>query len=125
MTVKDILIPNDFEHERAMINDKWWWTRNLVRESKDLEVFDLDLMSVDLGVMPWECKSILYFAGHMLDVNNCNLKYPVILAPSGWVMDGWHRVVKAVMQGKKTIKAVRFVTLPEPDGSKNTYKEQE
>ena len=125
MTVKDILIPNDFEHERAMINDKWWWTRNLVRESKDLEVFDLDLMSVDLGVMPWECKSILYFAGHMLDVNNCNLKYPVILAPFGWVMDGWHRIVKAIMQGKKAIKAVRFVTLPEPDGSKNTYKEQE
>ena len=116
MIVKDILTQNDLDDEKAVINNEWWWTKNLIKESKDLIVFDLDLMSVDLGVMPWKCESILHYAGHMLDIKKCDLKYPVILMPSGWVMDGWHRIVKAIMQGKETIPAVRFINLPEPDG---------
>ena len=34
---------------------------------------------------------------------------------NGWIMDGWHRVCKATIQKKKTIKAVRFKTEPIPD----------
>lgn len=118
MKVKDILLPGDPEKEKATIGDEWWWTKNLIEASEDLEVFDLDLMSVDLGVMPWRCDSILYFVGHLVDVRKCDLKYPVILSPSGWVMNGWHRIVKAIMQGKDTVPAVRFIDMPDPDGTK-------
>jgi len=34
------------------------------------------------------------------------------LDPDGFIMDGWHRVVKALVEGRQTIKAVRFETLP-------------
>ena len=30
-------------------------------------------------------------------------------------MDGGHRLCKAILEGRKTIKAVQFTTMPEPD----------
>jgi hypothetical protein len=39
----------------------------------------------------------------------------VILGSDGRVMDGMHRVVRAVLDGRTTIRAVRFVVDPEPD----------
>lgn len=104
--------------EKTFIDNEWWYVENLIKASKDLEVFDLDLVSLDLGVMPWRLTSVFHFIGHSIDIKKCSLKYPVILAPAGWVMNGWHRIAKAILQGKKTIKAVRFFDLPEPDGIK-------
>lgn len=44
-----------------------------------------------------------------------DLGYPVILSSDGRVMDGMHRICKAVVEGHKDIEAVRFVRDPEPD----------
>jgi hypothetical protein len=44
-----------------------------------------------------------------------DLSYPIIQAPDGWIMDGYHRIAKAILEGKTTIKAVRLPALPEPD----------
>jgi len=52
---------------------------------------------------------------HMRDVMAADLRYPIILDPWGNIMDGYHRVAKAVITGKKSILAVRFETLPKPD----------
>ncbi len=46
---------------------------------------------------------------------DADLQYPVILSAEGWLMDGSHRIIKAVALGLPTIKAVRFATNPEPD----------
>ncbi len=43
------------------------------------------------------------------------LIYPIILSSDGRVMDGMHRVCKALLQGREEIEAVRFVHDPEPD----------
>jgi len=43
------------------------------------------------------------------------MAYPIILAPDGRVMDGMHRVVRALLEGLPTIAAVRFDVHPEPD----------
>lgn len=48
----------------------------------------------------------------MLD---CDLTFPVILSSDGRVMDGMHRVCKALLEGIEDINAVRFVRDPEPD----------
>lgn len=48
-------------------------------------------------------------------VNKADLKYPIILSASGRVMDGMHRVCKALLQGWDTIKGVQFEEDPEPD----------
>ena len=41
--------------------------------------------------------------------------YPIILSADGSVMDGMHRVAKAVLSGQATIEAVQFDVDPEPD----------
>lgn len=45
-----------------------------------------------------------------------DLSYPIILHPAGWVMDGYHRIGKAFMQGHVKIWAVQFTdgSLPLP-----------
>jgi hypothetical protein len=50
-------------------------------------------------------------------IRNANLDYPILLHPKGHIMDGYHRVAKALLEGKKTIKVLRFTeeTLPKPD----------
>jgi len=56
-----------------------------------------------------------WFANHMRLVEETSLEYPVILSSDGRVMDGMHRVVKALVQGLEAIEAVRFTVDPEPD----------
>lgn len=41
--------------------------------------------------------------------------HPVILGAEGRVMDGMHRIARAILEGRSTIKAVQFVIEPEPD----------
>ena len=52
---------------------------------------------------------------HMQDVLTVDLRYPIILDPSGNIMDGYHRVTKALLLGKKTILVKQFDELPLPD----------
>jgi hypothetical protein len=75
-------------------------------------------MSIDLSCRPWHLETIGDFIEHVIDINNCaaHNKYPVIMTPQGWIMNGWHRVARAVLAGEKTIKAKRLIKLPEPDG---------
>ena len=41
--------------------------------------------------------------------------YPVILGPDNRVMDGMHRIARALLEGRSTVLAVRLRELPEPD----------
>jgi len=51
---------------------------------------------------------------HMKAVNDADLSYPIILDEDGEIMDGRHRLMKALLTGVKTIKAVRFDENPSP-----------
>ena len=51
----------------------------------------------------------------MKRVQETDLDHPLILDEEGFIMDGWHRVAKALLEGRETIKAVRFETTPAPD----------
>ena len=54
-------------------------------------------------------------ADHVRLVQTVDPSYPIILATDGRVMDGMHRVVRALLEGRSTIAAVRFEVQPEPD----------
>jgi len=58
------------------------------------------------------CREIASHARSMLD---SDLSFPIILASDGRVMDGMHRVCKALLEGQADIEAVRFAEDPEPD----------
>lgn len=58
------------------------------------------------------CREVVEHARLMLE---CDLGFPVILSSDGRVMDGMHRICKALLEGRAEIEAVRFVQDPEPD----------
>ena len=58
------------------------------------------------------CRAIV---GHAALIQAAELEYPIILSASGKVMDGMHRVAKALLEGKGTVKAVQFMEDPAPD----------
>lgn len=64
------------------------------------------------GTRPLTCRDIVDHARLMLD---CDLAFPVILSSNGRVMDGMHRVCKALLESRTEIEAVRFVEDPAPD----------
>lgn len=57
-------------------------------------------------------RAVVEHARLMLDAD---LSFPVILGPDGRVMDGMHRIARAMLEGRKQVSAVCFLTLPEPD----------
>ena len=59
--------------------------------------------------------SVREIAKHLEYAEKTSFKYPVILSSDGGVMDGMHRILKALMKGKETIKVVQFLEDPEPD----------
>src|SRR5689334_21227464 len=52
---------------------------------------------------------------HLKLIQEADHAFPIILSASGSVIDGLHRVAKAVLQGSQQIEAVQFAEDPEPD----------
>lgn len=93
-----------------------WGIMRLFEKAKGLEPFDLPLQAIYIGTKIWEpIESPKKLAEHMKQVMAVDLNYPVILDDEGFIMDGWHRVAKALLEGFPTIKAVRFDETPDCD----------
>jgi hypothetical protein len=58
----------------------------------------------------WRC-----IVEHIQLIDTADLCFPIILSSESRVMDGIHRVVKALLANRATIDAVQFTTDPEPD----------
>ena len=54
-------------------------------------------------------------AHHVRRALDVDTSHPIIMCQQGFIMDGWHRVLRALIDGKTTIKAVRFVETPPYD----------
>lgn len=52
---------------------------------------------------------------HVRLTNEVDTSYPIILGPDGRVMDGMHRIMRALLEERTTIAARRLSVLPEPD----------
>lgn len=98
-------------------NGDFWYVPKLIEAAKDLPVFDLPLCALYIGVQPWDLEDIADFAYHAKRALDTDLAHPVLLNPNGYIVDGWHRVVRALIEGKPTIKAKRFEDFPPPDGN--------
>ena len=52
---------------------------------------------------------------HVKLIDAADLRFPIILAADGTVMDGMHRAAKALQTGRTHIAAVQFPVDPPPD----------
>ena len=98
-----------------------WDIDKLIEASKTFPVVAVDLDGIkELDENFWyqgehdiaSCRSIVL---HVQLINEADLSYPVILSEERRVMDGMHRIVKALTLGHKTIDAVIFENTPPPD----------
>ena len=98
-----------------------WDVDRLVALAKDLPRFRVELSAIaELNEAYWfssghqeaTCREVIE---HARFINEAELKFPIILSADGRVMDGMHRVGKALLEGLDSIEAVRFAHDPEPD----------
>ena len=83
---------------------------------KNYKTFDLPLVGIDISHMPFSGTTFGQFLYHLKRVNDTNLDYPVILDDEGVICDGWHRVAKAYLEGRPTVKAIRLLEMPDASG---------
>ena len=84
-------------------------------KAKEYPVMDMPLWCIDLSCDAFECSSISLFIFQCKRVSECSLEYPVILDDVGQIADGYHRLCKAVLEGRETIRAIRLLEMPSPD----------
>lgn len=104
------------DENRFECGNKRWVVTNLIEKSKSLEPFDLPLMAIYSGSNVWPLTGSAYgIAHHVRRALDVDTGYPIILDEEGFIMDGWHRVLRALIDQAPTIKAVRFEKTPPPD----------
>lgn len=98
-----------------------WNVHKLLGAAKNLPVIDYPLSKIseidenywfDENSPPPSARNV---AIHAKLINECSLDYPILLCPEGRVMDGMHRICKALILRHTTIKARQFKTEPMPD----------
>ena len=97
-----------------------WDVDRLVALSRDFPVVQVPLTTIrELGEPFWsefdEAPSWQSMVEHIRLIDAADSRFPIILSSEGRVMDGMHRVVKALLGDRATIDAVQFTTDPEPD----------
>lgn len=94
---------------------KWRCTR-LYELTKNFPVMEIPLDHINIyRSLVSDNVKLREFVFHMKAVMDADLTKPIILDEDGDLMDGAHRICKALYLKRKTIKAVRFDVNPEPD----------
>ncbi len=104
---------SSYDTQMCQLGDHHWSVSRLVELSKDLKVMDIPLDHLYLYYR-FQRLSLRDMAMHINAINAADLSYPIIMDEDGEIMDGRHRVIKALINGDKTIKAVRFDENPSP-----------
>lgn len=100
---------------------KAWDVHRLVELSKNFPIKNILLSAINEINEPYwfqdsdqqaTCAAILE---HIKLIEAVDLQYPIILCADGRLMDGMHRIMKALQQNQTHIKAVQFEITPDPD----------
>jgi hypothetical protein len=98
-----------------------WFVERLVTLSKNLPLQHIDPTKIaELRENHWyfhdgSVPTPLSIIEHARLINEADLSFPVILDSAGRVMDGMHRICKAVLIGRSTVAALQFEEDPQPD----------
>ena len=90
-----------------------WSVPRLFELARKLPVMDVPLNHLSL-YYTYEKLTLREMVMHMKAVNDADLGKPIILDEDGELMDGRHRLMKAMLNGADSIKAVRFDENPAP-----------
>jgi hypothetical protein len=109
-------------HTRSWGNDRLTWdVHRLVRLSQLLPVETIPVSEIaEVDELWWyqggsDIPTPRSIAEHMQLIDGADLRWPILLCAEGRLMDGMHRVVKALKERREDILAIRFHPTPEPD----------
>lgn len=111
MLIEKWLSPKD--GQMSKIGRNHWSVERLIMLSSEFEVMEIPLNHLNI-YHNYERVTLREMATYIRAVNDADLSYPIILDEDGEVMDGRHRIVKCLVEGIETIKAVRFDLNPTP-----------
>lgn len=98
-----------------------WDVHRLVALAADLPTTTVAVASIrELDEVYWfdaevqrpTCRKVVE---HLRLIREADFAHPILLGEDGRVMDGMHRVAKALLEGRTTLEAKRFPRDPEPD----------
>lgn len=115
MKKKKWLNPND---QYAHIGDESWSVARLFELSKGLPVMEIPLDHLCVS-NTYKNLTLRDLVMHIQAVLDADLSEPIILSEDGDIMDGRHRIMKAMLNNLETIKAVRFDENPQPCKTNN------
>jgi hypothetical protein len=97
-----------------------WDVDRLIGLSRKLPISDVELSTIgEVDSVYWfdavEPPTVRKVVEHCRLIGEVEMSYPIILGPDGRVMDGMHRIARALLEGRQTIRAKRLDHLPEPD----------
>lgn len=100
------------DNQWSQVGCHHWSVARLIHLSRDLPVFDAPLNTLNV----WKKYNVTMreMVMHCKAITDADLSYPIILDEDGEIMDGRHRVMKALLLGHKSVKAVRFEINPSP-----------
>ena len=91
------------EVQMSRLHNCSWSVARLIELSKDLEVMEVPLDHINMYYI-YDKLTLRELAGHMVTVMKADLSYPIIFDEDGEIMDGRHRLMKAIIENRKTIK---------------------
>lgn len=101
------------KEQQCTLGNHTWSVARLFELSRELPVMDVPLNHLNV-FYEYERLTLREMVTHMKAVNDADLSTPIILDEDGELMDGRHRLMKAMLIGAETIKAVRFDENPAP-----------
>lgn len=102
------------QNQTCKVGKHSWRVAGLITMASKLPVMELPIAGIYIDVL-YENINLREMVGHLLLVNKADLEVPIILDEDGALMDGRHRIMKAILDGRETIKAVRFEENPPYD----------
>lgn len=110
--------PVPYELQCHKVKNKLWYVSDLIKATESLEVEERpveDIRAVRLNLpLIKEPVTHLMLAYHMRVAAMSDMSYPIILARDGRIMDGHHRLIRALADGIPTIKVKQFKEDPAP-----------
>lgn len=99
--------------QTVIINGYKYTIPEIIDAAKGLEPFDLSLKGMNIDYPSPSNNNLRDFVSHVDAMLRAELRFPIVLGPNGVIMDGRHRLAKALYAGDKTIKAVQLPDWPE------------
>lgn len=99
------------------LRNRTWRVTDLHKAVENEPVYQVPLAFLDLSAHNFDDEGgLIDFAIHMKHVQESDPDHPIIVDQWGKILDGRHRIVKALLEGRTTIPAKKV-----PDGTQPTY----